>query len=246
MAGAGEEIALEMNEGMAEYTGFRAGGLPGWAQRARAAFQLDEHDARARGESVVRSFAYASGPAYGLLLDDAGAGWRAGLGAETELGALLAGAYGVTPGTDAEELEIRAETYGYASLREEEERRAANRLARQAEYRRRFLDGPVLVLPATPEIRYGFDPNRIEGFDEGGTIYATLNARDAWGTLAVSEGGAWMIREDGRVARLVVPAPQDRDARPLEGEGWTLELAEGWALEPGERPGSWIVAPSGP
>lgn len=242
--GAGEEIALELNEGLAEYTGFRASGLPGWAQRARAAFQLDDHDARARAESVVRSFAYASGPAYGLLLDDADTGWRSGLGPAADLGALLARAHGVTPPTDPREIEARAEAYGLASLRDEEERRAADRLARQAEYRRRFVEGPVLVLPATAEIRYGFDPDRIEGFDEGGTVYATMNARDAWGTLGVSEGGAWMIREDGRVARLVVPAPEDPDARPLEGDGWTLDLAEEWTLQPGERPGSWTLTPN--
>lgn len=238
--GVSEEIALEENEGLAEYTGFRASGLPDWAQRARAAFQLDEHDARARRNPVVRNFAYASGPAYGLLLDEADPGWRDGLRPGTDQGRLLASAYGVSPAPS--EAEARGQRYGFAPLSEEETRRESERLARQAEYRRRFVDGPVLVLPASPDVRYSFDPNRVEPFDEGGTVYDLLNVRDDWGSLKVAEGGAWMIREDGRVARVVVPLPESAGPAPTEGDGWILELAEGWTLKSTDEPGSWTVA----
>lgn len=246
--GTAEEIALETNEGLAEYTGFRATGLPGWAQRAKAAFQLDEHDAAARHDPVVRNFAYASGPAYGLLLDDVESEWREGLEATTDLGRLLAATYGVESAVaDSAALAARAEPYGYASLAREEAERERERLARQAEYRRRFVEGPTLVLPTNEDVRYSFDPNRVAPFDEGGTVYGLLNVRDDWGLLKVSEeGGAWVVREDGRIAHVVVPAPDDPEATPVAGDGWTLELAEGWALVPhADRPGSWTVAPAG-
>lgn len=66
-----EERALEMNEGLAEYTGVKLSGRPNLAQYA--ASQLKEAEGK---ETFVRSFAYASGTAYGILLDEAGAAWR--------------------------------------------------------------------------------------------------------------------------------------------------------------------------
>ena len=42
--------------------------------------------------SFVRSFAYATGPAYGLLLDQADPGWKEKLGSGRRLDELLAGA----------------------------------------------------------------------------------------------------------------------------------------------------------
>jgi hypothetical protein len=38
-----------------------------------------------------------------------------------------------------------------------------------------------------------------------------------------------------------VPAPTDLSARPLKGEGWSLELANGWEVVPGARPGDVTV-----
>lgn len=69
-----EERALEMNEGLAEYTGAKLSGRTDVAQRVAA--QLKEAEKK---ETFVRSFAYASVPAYGILLDEAsGAAWRGG------------------------------------------------------------------------------------------------------------------------------------------------------------------------
>ena len=67
-AAAQDEAALELNEGLAEYTGVVVGN-PSPATRVQAAL----HDLRAHvaDRSFVRSFAYATGPAYGLLLDQA-------------------------------------------------------------------------------------------------------------------------------------------------------------------------------
>jgi hypothetical protein len=43
-----------------------------------------------------------------------------------------------------------------------------------------------------------------------------------------------MIREAGKIARVVVPAPA-RGA--TAGDGWKLELKPGWKLVPGTRTG---------
>ncbi|WP_394836947.1 hypothetical protein LVJ94_08570 [Pendulispora rubella] len=88
---AQEERALEMNEGLAEYTGNTLASDSPAERRVVATQLLDNGTAK---PSFVRSFAYASGPAYGLLLDEAGARWRRSLAPGSDLGALLAQATG--------------------------------------------------------------------------------------------------------------------------------------------------------
>src|SRR6185436_13673521 len=83
---AASESALERHEGLAEYTGLRlaARSPAGAATLARAAI-----DDSGKLPTFVRSFAYVSGPAYGLLLDDARPNWRRELGGGADLGDLL-------------------------------------------------------------------------------------------------------------------------------------------------------------
>jgi len=68
-----EEQALELNEGVAEYTGVRVG-LP--TAPERVAYALRDLEAFVQAPSFVRSFAYATGAAWGLMLDDADPTWR--------------------------------------------------------------------------------------------------------------------------------------------------------------------------
>src|SRR6185312_8372208 len=70
---AAEEGALDINEGVPEYTGVRLGLRTAEQRRAYAVFDLSRF---VEAPSFVRSFAYAHGPAYGLLLDDTDPAWR--------------------------------------------------------------------------------------------------------------------------------------------------------------------------
>ncbi|MDQ2767769.1 MAG: hypothetical protein M3Y30_11505 [Gemmatimonadota bacterium] len=83
---AAEERALEQNEGLAEYTGVRLGNPTAELQTAMALHDLDAH---VHDATFVRSFAYATGPAYGLLLDRYASGWHAQLKAGDGFDAML-------------------------------------------------------------------------------------------------------------------------------------------------------------
>ncbi len=107
-------------------------------------------------------------------------------------------------------------------------------------YRAKLVDGPLLIFPATSEINYSYDPNELQPLGDLGTVYPTLRVSDAWGTLTVS-GGALMTRKENRPASIYVPAPADKNTRPLQGDGWKLELRGGWKVEPGERRGDYVV-----
>ncbi|MCD9006944.1 hypothetical protein LDO31_11990 [Luteimonas sp. XNQY3] len=234
---AAEEAALEINEGIAEYTGVRLGLSRDEERRAFAVFDL----ARFLGSpSFVRSFAYASGPAYGLLLDDADPEWRGRLDADADLGALLARALRIEAAVPADP-DTRHRRYDAdGSLRTAEEARDRDRLDRVARWRDTLVEGPVLVLPLQ-NMNLQFNPQTLAALDDIGTVYPTLRLTDTWGELAVVEGGAALVHADYRSA--TVALPQDGDG--TQGEGWTLTLTPGWTLVPGSRAGDMTLVRDG-
>lgn len=233
-----EERALEMNEGLAEYTGYRLCGLPAHVLPDRVAQRLEEQSGRG---GYGRNFAYLSGPAYGLLLDDANPSWRTGLKSSDDFGDLLTAALLLKPGADLAEATGRARRYDGERLIAAETQRETARQERLAGYRKRFVDGPVLVLPLSGDVNYTYDPNGIEVIDENSSVYRSVRVNDAWGILEVA-GGALVIRQDGRVSEVRIPAPTDPAARPLSGDGWSVRLNEGWSAVTGERTGDMRIS----
>jgi hypothetical protein len=237
---AEEECALEMNEGLAEYTGVRLSTRSLSEMVVVTACGLRQ----ARGQSTVaRSFAYVSGPAYGALLDSSGMEWRSRVKTEADFAALIRAAYKLGPATvSADRALERAHTYhGDYVIAAETERENAFR-ERVTKFRAKFLAGPLLILPVGKTFNYGFDPNEVVPLDDSNTIYLSSRVTDDWGTLD-APGGFLMVRKAGLIVRLQMPAPNNLSAQPLRGEGWTLTLKEGWVLVPGDRAGDYVLKP---
>jgi hypothetical protein len=226
---AEQERLLELNEGLCEYTGFRLSTLPAHVLHDRAAVQLASYETT---ENFARSFAYASGPAYGLLLDAADNRWRGRVNAQSDLGELLRAAYRL-PAGDAQNVEARIAAYDAARMIAEERARAAVRMAEEKRLRALLVDGPTLTLPVLGQFAYGFDPNGAIPLEGIGTVYRSLNVNDEWGTLTVSGAGALLVRNERGVTGVVIAAPPD-PANPHAGEGWQLKLKEGFVVRPGE------------
>lgn len=236
---AAEEDGLELAEGLAEYTGVVVG-LRDPAARVDAALRDLAHGAEV--PSFVRSFAYATGPALGLLLDRYAPGWRARIAQLPSLSDALAAAVDA-PRPDADRA---AASYGGAALRAAEDARAAERDAAVRRHRARLIEGPVATLRLF-HMHMAFDPDTVQPIGAPGAVYPALRVVDDWGVLEVT-GGA-LIKADW--SAVVVPAPASTSAGAAAGDGWTLRLAPGWRLEPAERPDdlrlacSRAVAPGG-
>jgi len=234
---AAEEREMEMHEGLAEYTGVRLSGSPDPARVVREV-NLAEG---ARRESFVRSFAYASGPAYGLLLDEAAPGWTRRLKKDDDLAELLRKSLRLTlPRDDEREASERARVYGGDELSASERRREEGRRRLVEGYRARLVEGPVLSIPLR-SMRMSFDPGTLVPLEEFGTVYPNIRIVDAWGVLTVTGGGALLNKT---YSGITVPAPSDSALRPLRGDGWTLELKDGWTLAPGARAGDFVLKES--
>lgn len=223
------EASQEIAEGVAEYTGLVAGEPDTYAARWHAASRLAHPDVSV---SLVRSFAYTSGPGYGLLLDERLPGWRTRISTETDLGDLL--------GSTLKQREVasaqsRAPYYGIAEIQLAEADRAANAEAERARYRALLVEGPVLVTPQPG--RFSFNPNSLISLGDAGTVYPTFHAEAAWGTLDVKAGV--LIPVD--FSSTTLPAPRDPQGSHIEGPGWTIDLASGWSVVPAARQGNFVL-----
>jgi hypothetical protein len=227
---AASERALENNEGLAEYTGFALRGTGDEESRLAVARRLDGAESN---PSFVRSFAYETGPAYGLLLDDLETPWRKSFGADGDLDRALRAAAKVTLPDDLREVAAgRASSYRGAQLRASEEARDHERQARRARLRAALVEGPTLTLPMAGA-EYGFDPNGVVPLPGLGVVYEPLNVTAPWGDLRATAG----VLVTADFSRLVVSAPDEVKGATLVGAGWTLTLKPGWKTAPGALPG---------
>ncbi|HJQ39762.1 MAG TPA: hypothetical protein VKB93_21670 [Thermoanaerobaculia bacterium] len=205
-----EERLLEMHEGLAEYTGFAVAEPRIAARLEPIAKQLASFEKR---NSYVRSFAYASGPAWGTLIEMRDPKWTRSLKSSDDLGAIAARVWKAKP---------TKQPRGDAAVRAEEDARAEKKRIELAAARAKFVDGAVLTLPIEGGV--SFDPNAVTPLGDAGTIYRTISTSASWGKIEVT-GGA-LLTSDWK--RLIVP---------VSGEGYTLTLNEGWRIVDDSRAG---------
>ena len=229
--GAAEnERREEIREGLASYTGVAAwANSPADARRAAAS-------ALAGGElqpAFVGNFEAQSGPGYGVLLDELLPGWRRQVRGTSDLGDLLASAVRSPVTTD---VAAAAARYDGATLRTAEEARDRAQQIRVAELRRRFVEGPVLTMPAAGSSTS--DTRGSVGIPGVGTVLFnnfTLSAR--WGRFNADSG---VLRSaDG--STLSVPVTEPLQGTTLQGAGWSATLNAGWVVRPAARPGSFTI-----
>jgi hypothetical protein len=225
------EANLEIAEGVPEYTGTVAGEPDIDSARWRTIGKLTAPD---QSITFVRSFAYTSGPPYGLLLDQRLPGWRTKLSAKSDLSVLLAS---TLPPHAVVSAQARAPLYGAAAIRIAEAERAQKAEAAKARYRARLVEGPTLLLPGGRKFAFSFNPSTLVSLGDANTVYPTFHATAEWGTLDVTDGV--LVPTD--FSHATVTAPKETQGPHLEGAGWTLELAAGWSVVAGARAGSYTL-----
>lgn len=115
---AAAEAAIDRDLGLAAYTGVRLGVADN--PEIFAARTLDQYDRR---QNLGRTYAAATGPAYGLLLDETAPGWRGQLGQHAPAD-LLVSPLRAAP-VSGRELERAMERYGGSAIAAEERARSA-------------------------------------------------------------------------------------------------------------------------
>ncbi len=242
------ERALDIKEGLPEYTAWKLSGSP------RSEFTASIDSAPAKMPSFVRAFVYFTGPAYAMLLDDYTNGaWRHAVAKRLDLQSMLADAIADkhfknadmiksalmakpsanASGALASAAHVRAAAYGGPTIVAEENQRWAEREKQLAQYRTDFLVGPTVRLRPHP-INVSFDPRRQASLGESGTVMANLVWKAADGSSLTAPAGAlinqsWTeLRVPRGKAQLV--AGVVKQATTIKGDGWTLVLEAGWTV----------------
>lgn len=211
---ASDEAALEGNEGLAEYTGV-ALAMP--HVRDRVAFLVEKLEKADRADTLGRSFAYTTGPAWGTIIDMKRPYWTRAY-AKEDLATIAARSWHLrTPSVAS--ADARAKEYDGDAVAHQEQERETRVAEERRALRARFVDGPTLVLPLR-SMKMVFDPNGVRPLDDRGNVYSSITITDDWGKVVVT-GGA-LMSPDFRT--LTVPA---------NGDGYTLTLADGWEVAGG-------------
>ena len=236
-----QERSLELVEGTAEATGVDAA-LKGPAERIAAA--VYDIDTTEKYPTYVRSFAYATGPAYGELLDAKSPDWRRQVTPDFDFGAATAKAYGFAePHGDATLATQAFARYGGQQVIAEEDARARRIEEANARYRGALVTGATLTLPMR-KFNISFNPQQVHDLPGQGSVYEIVHISDSWGSLDVKSGLALIPQSFDKVS---VPLSGVPKGVHLSGAGWTVELKDGFVCVPDPaKPGSFLLQAAKP
>jgi len=131
---------------------------------------------------------------------------------------------------------LKAGSYDGDALWQEETQRDTKRQNLVQEYRARFINGALLILPQH-HLSVQFDPRNLQPLEDVGIVYPSLRVIDDWGILEANKGA---LMKKGKSA-VVVEAPTSIAGKSIEGNGWTLELSPQWSVVPAARKGDFTV-----
>lgn len=229
------ENLLEMNEGLAEYTGIM---VAGWTkEEALYHFEISIN-AFVRYPTFVRSFAYETTPIYGYLLQETDRYWNKEITPGTNLTEYFIRRFGIRLPSDFQSAERSLEDqYDGKRIRAEETTREVIRQQQIEKYRKEFVDRPHLEI-MFEKMHVAFDPANVIPLDDKGSVYPTIRVTDNWGILDVENGALMSPRWD----RITLSAPTKIDGANVSGDGWTLELSGEYSLVRDPSSGNYYMA----
>jgi hypothetical protein len=238
---AREERGVELNEGLAESTGID---VVLNDPQARIAAALADMDKVEKDPSYVRSFAYATGPAYAELLDAAVPGWRQQIGPGFDFGNTAAADYHLDlKPADVATAQSLLTRYGGPKLAAEEDKRDALVQARDARYTAALVSGETLSV-SLGKFGISFDPRDVHELQYRGSVYEDLSLSGDWGSLKVSSGMALI---PAKFDKVILPLKGTPVKPHLKGAGWKLDMKPGYTLQADPaKAGSWRLVPAAP
>lgn len=220
---ADTENLLELNEGIAEFTGVIVSGRN---KAQTAAFFVKKTDDFFKSPTFVRSFAYYTTPIYGYLLYNKDKSWNRKITAKTDLTGYFIKAFTIKlPGDLKKSVEKISGLYNGRAVTEEETAREEKTKKLIAGYKSRLIDSPHFEL-RFEKMNVSFDPGNIVPIEDKGTVYPNIRVTDLWGILNVENGALMSPNWD----KISITTPTRTEGRKISGDGWVLELANGYSI----------------
>jgi hypothetical protein len=228
------ENLLELNEGIAEYTGIMTSQRNEQELRTHFVNGLNQF---LTNPTFVRSFAYQTIPLYGCLLHRMKSNWNRDITSGTNLTGYFLHAFNVhVPQDFVRAASAVTDKYHGQTIIAEETTREEKILKRMAEYKNIFIELSHLDIPLR-NMNVAFDPRNIMPLENKGTVYPNLRITDEWGILTVTKGAlmspAWN--------KVTVSSPTKIEEEKILGDGWTLELKNGFIVQKADANNNYIL-----
>ncbi len=226
------ENLLELNEGIAEYTGSIISG--------RNKKQSTEHFVQSintflSNPTFVRSFAYQTIPIYGYQLANTKKGWNKEVTTKTNLTDYFIMAFDISLPNDLKgTTDLILNQYNGEIIISEEEIREGKTKKLITEYKSKFITQPHFELNFK-QMDVSFDPRNIMPIEDKGTVYPNIRVTDKWGILTVENGALMSPNWD----KISVTIPLKNENKYISGDGWTLELTDGYSVIKDESTGNY-------
>jgi len=228
------ENQLELNEGIAEYTGFIISGRS--KEQAKKHF-ISSIDSFFSNPTYVRSFAYHTVPVYGYLLSLKNNFWNQEISANTDITDFLIKKFDINiPVNLKAAAEKNSDHYNGIQILKEEQIRE-NKIKKQIiEYQSKLIDQPHLEINFE-KMNVSFDPRNILPVADKGTVYPNIRVTDNWGILEV-KNGALMSPDWSKIS---VSTPTKTEEQKVEGDGWTLLLKDSYTVKKDEKTNNYRI-----
>lgn len=225
---ANNENEFERHEGMAEYTGFKLGGInPTLVQKVIAKqleFAMDK-------DGFTNSFAYLTGPAYGFLFDELDKDWIKKILQGNDIPTIGSGLF-TNENIPSDTTKLKSAvteiiyTYKAESLITTETEKFEQQKKLISKYEQKIFEGDQLIIP-NKNVNFSFNPQeKLIPVDDRGVIYKTMRLSGDWGILEVQDGifrsNDWQI--------FVVSAPKSMDTTIIKEPDYSLMLNKGWTI----------------
>ena len=229
-----DEIAKELHEGMAEYTGMT---LCGWDDEGKIKFLESKVSSRTDDNTISWTHAYTSGALYGFILDEQSPGWNRQIKKGSDLGEVTSKEYNIDYlAIGEDQLSELGEPYGYDSIMPAEEKRVAVAMALQESYKLRFEDNPTLLLPNFG-LGIQFNPSKITPYENVGNVYGELSGQSDWGEIKVNDGGILLLK--GWKGLVLDVGGDWNPEKTLKTDRYKIDLAEGYEIVKAEN--GWTI-----
>ena len=193
-----DEIAFEIQEGLAQYTG-RKLSVP--TDSIYLSLIKNDMESYNNKEELVRNYAYLSGVIIGFLLDKSATDWRKHIKADSDLGNILQQTYNITLPTNLKShCEQVKKAYGYDYIMVFENKRDSVKSI-EKEHLKKIFTQNIKKLPLK-NIQISFDPNTVNPLENVGNIYKNVRIVDDWGILETKNNGVVLISDDWKTAIL--------------------------------------------
>lgn len=221
------ENQLELNEGIAEYTGVVISGRD--KEKTKKHF-IDVIGRFFKNPTYVRSFAYNTTPIYGYIMSLKDPLWNQKISVNTDLTIFFMRELNIELPKDlAATVKAITAEYNGKQIFTEEQLRAKKIKQQIALYCSLFVDQPHMTIKFE-KMNVSFDPRNILPIADLGTVYPTIRIADNWGILDVKSGALMAPNWD----KITVSKPIKTEGQRIEGDGWVMQLKDQYTVQKDE------------